>query len=74
MISGMLWLDDDNQRSLEEKVSRAVTYYRDKYGHAPDWCCVHLKALEDEIKIGQLTVRPDKYVLPQHLWLGVQQS
>jgi hypothetical protein len=34
MQTGMLWLDDDKRRSIEEKVRRAVAYYRDKYGRS----------------------------------------
>ena len=32
MDTGMLWYDDDRQRTLEEKVRRAADYYRHKYG------------------------------------------
>ena len=74
MKVGMLWLDDDKQVSLEDKVLRAADYYRDKYGQAPDLCLVNKAALAHERRVGQIRVQPVKNVLPNHFWLGVQSS
>ena len=41
MNVGMLWLDDDAKRPLEEKVTRAVEYYEQKYGQLPELCLVN---------------------------------
>ncbi len=67
---GMLWLDDSKNRSFEEKLLRAVDYYRDKYGRVPNLCLVNKKMLEDEKKIGGIQVRPVANVLLHHFWLG----
>lgn len=75
MNVGMLWLDTDAKRSLEEKVQRAVEYYRDKYGRAPELCLVNKQMLADsELKIGAVKVQPAKNVLPHHFWVGMGTS
>ncbi len=40
MKTGMLWFDADTRRAFDEKVERAVDYYRQKYGDTPDLCLV----------------------------------
>ena len=41
MDIGMLWFDNDKKSDYEAKIERAATYYRDKYGKAPNLCFVH---------------------------------
>lgn len=72
MNVGMLWLDDDRNRSLEEKVSRAVEYYQEKYGRFPEMCLVNTKMLADETKVGKVSVQPIANILPHHFWLGMK--
>ena len=43
MKVGMLWVDTDRKRSLDEKVQRAAEYYQEKYGLMPDLCLVNSK-------------------------------
>jgi len=66
----MLWLDDDKGRSFEEKVRRAVEYYRNKYGRMPDRCYVNPRMLGAEMKVGPVLVQPADMVLPAHFWIG----
>ena len=47
MRVGMLWFDDDDRRSVEEKVHRAAGYYQDKYGKMPTLCFVHPSMLDE---------------------------
>lgn len=76
MDIGMLWYDDDAKRKLEDKVSRAVAYYRTKYGTQPNVCFVNPAVLAN----GQATVtvgvhvRPARTILPHHFWLGVSEN
>jgi hypothetical protein len=74
MNVGMLWLDDDRHRSFEEKVSRAVEYYEEKYGRFPEMCLVHTGMLENATQLGKVRVEPIANVLPHHFWLGMQGS
>jgi hypothetical protein len=48
MDIGMLWYDDDKQRRFDEKVARAVEYYRTKYGVQPTECYVNPGMLGDD--------------------------
>ena len=72
MNVGMLWLDDDKKRSLEEKVDRAVEYYREKYGRMPEMCLVNKEMLAEEKKIGKVSVQPWTAILPHHFWVGMK--
>mgnify|MGYP007059447595 CR=1 FL=1 len=72
MNVGMLWLDDDRHRSLEEKVDRAVAYYQEKYGRMPEMCLVNSQMLTDEKRIGNISIQPTANVLPHHFWLGMK--
>lgn len=71
MNVGMLWLDDDQKRPLEEKVLRAVNYYQEKYGHLPELCLVNPQMLPQEKEVGQVRVKPKNTVLIHHFWLGM---
>jgi len=76
MNVGMLWFDNDPRTALTAKVERAADYYRNKYGQVPDLCLVHPSMLaESLLKAGKkfaVTVRPNRLVLPGHLWIGVE--
>ena len=72
MKTGMLWLDDDKKRSLEEKVQRAVDYYSEKYGRMPELCLVNQRTVAVALKVGSVEVRPVTNVHPSHFWLGVE--
>ena len=73
MDIGMLWYDDDNKAKLDEKVARAVEYYRAKYGVQPTECYVHPGMLGEEqpgIAAG-VRLRGSGTVIKNHFWLGV---
>lgn len=46
MNIGMLWFDNDPKADLKIKIERAATYYRSKYGKAPNLCFVNPIMLE----------------------------
>jgi len=74
MKTGMLWFDNDPKTDLLTKISRAATYYRTKYGKKPDLCFVHPSMIKDtSSKVPGIDVRPNRQVLPHHLWIGVQE-
>ena len=72
MNIGMLWLDADQMRPFDEKVSRAADYYREKYGRSPELCYVNNKMLAEEKSIGRIEVKPIKSVQVNHFWLGMK--
>jgi hypothetical protein len=69
--TGMLWFDDARDRSLTEKIARAVAYYQAKYGQAPNTCYVPPSASADDATISGVRVKSAPNILPGHLWLGV---
>jgi hypothetical protein len=74
MVIGLLWFDGDPKRCLAEKVERAAAYYTRKLGHAPDTCFVHPSMVAEQGQLcGAVRVKPDRIVLPNHFWIGVNQ-
>jgi len=89
MNTGMLWYDNDPKTALSAKIERAVEYYRKKYGHKPNLCLIHPTAFPPDgimknpvseggvgemPKMGKITIRPYRPVLPGHLWIGVEEK
>jgi len=84
MKTGMLWFDDDPKRSLEEKVERAATRFREKYGVAPDLCYANPNTVPDSERTvalkqslprggghAKIQMKQARSILPNHFWLGV---
>lgn len=72
MNIGMLWFDNDAKANLTFKISRAAAYYQKKYGAKPNLCFVHPSMLGGEsARAGEVEVRPNRSVRPDHFWLGV---
>ncbi|MGA2111319.1 MAG: hypothetical protein ABSG98_04110 [Anaerolineales bacterium] len=86
MELGMLWFDGDTQRPLQERLERAARYYSQKYGRRANTCYLHPSTIEpsgnrSDRKSGRrvelvagMVVRSSRTVLPNHFWLGVEES
>lgn len=70
-MTGMLWFDNDPKRSLEAKVQQAAEQYRKKKGQTPNLCCVHPSLARVE-KIGDVTIRAMREMMPNHFLIGVE--
>lgn len=82
MDVGLLWYDADPKTLLEEKLTRAVARYREKYGRMPDICFVHPHSangrddgdsnLSFRLESPKATVRvvSAPNILLDHFWLG----
>lgn len=70
MNKGMMWFDDNKSISLEEKISRAADYYKEKYGLTPDLCFTHAGSLDSDMQVNRVQVKPHKFIRPQHFWIG----
>ncbi len=72
---GMLWFDDNPQRSLAAKIELAAKHYQEKRGCAPNVCYVHPgclgKAASSESTIRVVALGD---ILPHHFWLGVAEE
>jgi hypothetical protein len=74
-----MWCDTSNKRSLEAKVSAAVTAYLAKprfAGQVPNLCYVHRGMLPDdkEIRLDGVRVVPATNIPPFHLFVGVERN
>ena len=90
MDIGMLWFDNDKKSDYEAKIERAATYYRDKYGKAPNLCFVHpcmipnngswatdkagQQAENLSLKSQGVEIRTSKTMLPNHFWIGINRQ
>jgi hypothetical protein len=75
MNLGMLWFDNDPKSDISSKIARAAEYYHKKFGSTADLCYVHPSMLsEGECKAGQVQVRTNRSVLPNHFWIGIRPS
>ena len=74
MDIGMLWYDD-GPNSINDRVTRAASYYMEKYGREPNLCFVNPKMLEaEEGNAKGIVIRKDKGIMPGHFWIGVDES
>ena len=73
MMTGMLWLDADARRSVEEKVSRAIAYYHEKYGELAQCCYVNRELFSEEQLIAGVRVLPVANVIPHHFLISTEQ-
>lgn len=75
MKTGMLWFDRDLKTDLPGKISQAAAYYQKKYGRWPDICFVHPSMLKEETpKARDIQVLSNQVILPNHLWIGVNDN
>ena len=71
MKTGMLWYDDDKDRTLGEKVNLAAKRYRAKYGQAPTLCLVNPRTMSGgPERVSGIELRSAHNVLVHHFWLG----
>jgi hypothetical protein len=71
MQSGMLWFDNDPKIDLNRKITKAADYYQKKYGNKPSVCFVNPSMTQKgRFKLGNLDVRPNAAIMPNHLWIG----
>lgn len=74
MKVGMLWFDSNVGLAVEQRVERAASYYREKYGQAPTLCLVNPSVAGSGLpaQVGQVELRALDTVLPHHFWIGVK--
>ena len=76
MEIGMLWYDGDPSRGMDEKVDRAATYYRNKYGRSPNLCLIHPQTAGQSVmdSNGKIEVQVSSLVLLDHFWVGIRST
>lgn len=72
MMTGMLWWAGKDG-SLSAHIQNSKTYYEKKYGRVPNLVMVHPSMMtEKQMDVGTITVRPYRYILPGHIWIGIE--
>ena len=77
MHEGLLFYDN-SQISLLAKIQKAADYYQKKYGHKPNLVLINPSMYEGAAPDGlrfesdDLTIRAYRPVLPNHLWIGIE--
>ena len=73
MHTGMLWFDNSKTYSAE-KIKKAAEYYTKKYGSKPDTCYVPLTMMFEKGTVEiEISVIPHRFVLPDHIWIGIDE-
>ena len=75
MQAGMMWFDNDQQRSLAMKVKTAAEYYQKKYGRKPNLCMVNPSMIPEKMPEDiKVSIRPYQPIVTGHLWIGIDDS
>ncbi len=77
MEVGLLWFDDNEDKSLKTKVNEAMAAYcaRPRFaGKTPNTCYVHPSVLPEnqEVRLTGVRVVATATVAPYHLFVGVE--
>ncbi len=70
----LVWYDSDRKRKLEEKVTQAAERYTERFGAAPEVVLLHPTQAGEEEQIAGIPVRATPLVLPNHLYIGVEEQ
>ncbi len=72
MKEGLLWFDNDPQRSLVDKVNRAAARYQAKFGCLPTTCYVNEADFNDQVQqVNGVQMQAVTNILRHHFWIGV---
>lgn len=74
MRIGMLWFDNNPNTDLATKVNLAAAYYAKKYGSSPNLVFIHPSMNGNTAKVGEIEIRTNRSVLPNHFWVGVNST
>lgn len=79
MLKGLLWFDNDPQRSIAAKVENAARRFQEKNGIPPNTCYVNQAMLGGrELLLNfegrELRVLPASNILANHFWIGRDES
>lgn len=73
MRIGMMWYDKRLTGNPEAAIKAAQAYYRAKYGNDPNLVCIN-PANDGDIDIDGITIEISRSVLPNNLWMGVEED
>lgn len=71
--TGMLWFDNDTRVPVQQRIAKALDYYRRKYNKIPDLVLINAADMPQEISL-PVKVRPSRSIRPGHFWIGYEAS
>lgn len=69
----LVWYDSDRKRKLVEKVVQAAERYTERFGTAPEIVLLNPAQAGEEEEIAGIPVRTTPLVLPNHVYIGVEE-
>lgn len=72
-MTGMMWYDPNPKKDLKVKVEQAAAYFAQKYSSEPNLCAMH-PAMNPPESIGEIAIRADKSILPNHFLIGMAET
>jgi hypothetical protein len=73
MDIGLLWLETNPKKTLAEIITEAARCYHAKYNVWPSLVFANPKNLDGQ-HYDPAHVKPAKYILPNHYWIGQSDS
>lgn len=77
MNIGMLWINENKDKTPEENLNTASAYYFKKYGIHANVCHLHPTEFPETKEVAEklgITLIPDGYILKRLFWLGVEKG
>jgi len=75
MATGMIWFDNDPQKSINEKINFAIQYYQKKFGSEPTLCFLHPIFMDKTLDLNSnIEFNFNKNLSPDHIWVGMRQQ
>lgn len=71
MNIGMMWFNNDPKTPVSTRIEEAIKYYKEKYNKNPDICYCNPNVFTEQFKVGNVTVKSMKSILPGHFWIGI---
>lgn len=73
MTEGLLWFDNDPTRKLSDKIDRAATRYKTKFGRRPTICYLNTADFDGATEdVNGIRVRAVTNVLRYHFLIGTE--
>jgi hypothetical protein len=69
----LVWYDNDRKRKLEEKVAQAAERYTERFGAAPQIVLLNPAQAGEIETVAGIPVRTTSLVLPNHVYIGVDE-
>jgi hypothetical protein len=71
MTMGMMWLEQDSKKTLEQIVKEGVEYYQKKYKKTPKYCYVSSSYSEQEVE--NIIIKPYISILSKNFWFTIDE-